>query len=478
MSLAGPGPFPVGITALVSLLGEWRHGGRAHAELAEKLQLLLIDGRLRSGSRLPAERTLAAALGVSRTTIVSAYSTLRERGVLTSIQGSGSILELPRGGQVGASVRPLSIDLSKAVPAPWPGLPAFAARALERLPEQMSRFGIDMFGLPDLRQMIADRYTRAGAPTSPDEILVTLGAQHAIGLVARAMLGRADRVLVESPTYPHALDSFRAAGARLVACPVGPSSIDPVDFEEIVRDGRPALAYLMPDFHNPTGTSMPDEARERLVAVAARTGTVLVIDETTADLDIDRPFTPTQFAAIPARGATVVTIGSLSKVVWSGLRIGWIRADRHVIDRIVAARPSSDMGNAIIEQLVAVEAMERFDEIRAGRRDELRVTRDRLVGLLRSRLPEWEVPDVDGGLALWVGLGAPLSSALALAARDQGVTITAGSRFGIDGAFERHIRIPITTHFGDLDDAVGRLARAWAGLGSPRSLAPETALVV
>lgn len=478
MSLAGPGPFPVGITALVGLLGEWRHGGRAHADLAEKLQLLLIDGRLRSGSRLPAERTLASALGVSRTTIVTAYGTLRERGVLRSVQGSGSVLELPRGGAIGAAVRPLSIDLSKAVPAPWPALPEFAARALERLPEQMTRFGIDLFGLPELRQTIADRYTAAGAPTSADEILVTLGAQHAIGLVARALLGRADRVLVESPTYPHALDAFRAAGARLVACPVGPHGVDATDFEEIVRDGRPALAYLMPDFHNPTGASMPDAVRERLLAVAARTGTVLLIDETTADLDIDRPFTPTPFAALSSRGATVVTVGSLSKVVWSGLRIGWIRAERHLVDRIAATRPASDMGNAIIEQLVAVEAMGHFDEILAGRRAELALTRDRLVGLLRDQLPEWDVPDVDGGLALWVGLGAPLSSALALAARDQGVTITAGSRFGIDGAFERHIRIPITTHVGDLDDAVGRLASAWRTLGSPRSLAPEAALVV
>lgn len=470
----------LGTHALVPLLGEWRRGGRAHSELAEKLDLLLIDGRIRSGSRLPAERELAAALGVSRTTIVSAYRTLRERGVLHSVQGSGSVLELPRPTGAGAvsALRALSIDLSKAVPEGWHELPAFASRALERLPEQLTRSSVDMHGLPTLRELIADRYAEQGAPTSPDEILVTLGAQHAIALVARTLLGRSDRVVVESPSYPHALDAFRQAGARLVASPVGPDGVDVDDLEAILRDGRPSLAYLMPDFHNPTGTSMPDVARGRLITAAAHTGTVLLVDETTADLDIDRSFTTTPFAALRSRGATVVTVGSLGKTVWSGLRVGWIRAERHLIERFAAARPASDMGNAPLEQLVAVEAMPHLPAILTARRNALGASRDHLISLLGAELPEWEVPHVNGGLALWVGLGAPLSSALALSARSQGVTITAGSRFGIDGAFERHIRIPIVAPTATLTDAVARLATAWQTLGSPRALAPDTALVV
>ncbi|AMM18850.1 hypothetical protein AX769_00195 [Frondihabitans sp. PAMC 28766] len=475
--ITGTGPFPLGTRALVQLLGEWRRGGRAHAELADKLDLLLIDGRIRSGTRLPAEREMAAALGVSRTTIVTAYRTLRERGVLRSVQGSGSILELARGRGSDVAVRPLSIDLSKAVLDAWPDLPRFAARAAARLPEHLGA-GIDLFGMPELRRLIADRYTQAGAPTSPDEILVTLGAQHAIGLIARTVLGRADRVLVESPSYTHALDAFRAAGARLVASPVGPHGIDMDDVEAILRDGRPTLAYLMPDFHNPTGATMPMAARERLLAVAARTSTVLLIDETTRDLDIDRPFSTPPMAALPHRGATVVTVGSLSKTVWSGVRIGWIRAEHHMIDRIAAARPASDMGNGVLEQLVACEALTHLDEILAGRRESLRASRDQLMRLLADDLPEWDVPAVDGGLAIWVGLGAPLSSALALAARDQGVTITSGSRFGIDGAFERNIRIPISTSGLIAVDAIGRLARAWRTLGAPRVVSPEAALVV
>lgn len=474
----GSAPFSLGTRALTPLLGEWRRGGRAHAELADKLGLLVVDGRIRSGTRLPAEREMAQALGVSRTTIVSAFRTLRERGMLRSVQGSGSVLELPPPGDDLGSIRPLSIDLGKAVNGAWPEIPEFAARALERLPAQLATSTVDLFGLPALRTLIADRFTQAGAATSPDEILITSGAQHAIALVARALLGRSDRVVVESPSYPHALDAFRAVGARLIASPVGPEGADVDDLEAILRDGRPALAYLMPDFHNPTGTSMPDPARERLIGVAARTGTVLLVDETTADLDIDRPFTTTPFAALPHRGTTVVTVGSLSKTVWSGLRVGWIRADRHIVERIAAARPGVDMGNAVIEQLVAVETLPHLTRILAGRRVETRRSRDRLMSLLAEQLPEWTVPPVAGGLALWVGLGAPLSSALALAARSEGVTITAGSRFGIDGAFERHLRIPITASVPTLVDAVGRLARAWDTLGAPRALAPDAALIV
>jgi DNA-binding transcriptional MocR family regulator len=474
----GSAPFTLGTRALVTHLGEWRHGGRAHSELAEKLGLLVVDGRVRSGTRLPAEREMAQALGVSRTTIVTAYRTLRERGMLRSVQGSGSILELPPAGSDQDSVRPLSIDLSKAVNAAWPEIPEFTARAIERLPAQLEKSAIDLFGLPELRSLIADRYSRLGAPTSPDEILVTAGAQHAIALVARTLLGRSDRVVVESPSYPHALDAFRSVGARLIGSPVGPDGVDVDDLEAILRDGRPTLAYLMPDFHNPTGASMPDPARERLIGIAARTGTVLLIDETTAGLDIDRPFTTTPFAALPHRGAAVVTVGSMSKTVWSGLRIGWIRAERQLIERIATARPAMDMGNAIIEQLIAVEALPHLPRILEGRRESTRRGRDELTRLLSEQLPDWTVPRVSGGLALWVGLGAPLSSALALAARSQGVTITSGSRFATDGAFERHIRIPITASVATYADAVGRLARAWETLGTPRALAPDTALVV
>lgn len=479
MPTASTAPFTVGTHALTTLLGEWRHGGRAHAELAEKLDLLLIDGRIRSGTRLPAERELAHALGISRTTIVSAYRALRERGVLHSVQGSGSVLELPASTTQDQPAHPLEIDFSKATPAAWDELPTLAERALAHLPEHLAVSGIDHFGLPDLRRAIAERFTLRGAPTSPDNILVTLGAQHAIALVARTLLGRADRVVVETPGYPHALDAFLAAGARLVASPLTPEGTDATHLVETMRDARPSLVYLMPDFHNPTGSSMGDADRERLLAASRSMGVPLLVDETTAELDIDRPETTTPFAAFPARGANVITVGSVSKTIWSGLRIGWIRADRHLIDRFALARPAFDMGNTILDQLVATEALPHLPRLLAQRATQLGIGRDHVVSLLSDLLPSWEVPDVHGGLALWIGLGSPLSSALALSARAHGVTITSGSRFGIDGAFERNLRIPFTAPLPTLTEGIGRLAEAWATVGTGRrSVFAEEALVV
>lgn len=465
----------IGTTALTGLLGEWRVGGHAHADLAAKLEVLLLDGRIASGTRLPAEREMAKALGVSRTTIVSAYRVLREKSILRSVQGSGSVLELPSAPRRRDSA-PLDLDLSKAVPRAWHELPDLSARALQRLPHHLSHAGIDFFGLPDLRAAIARRYTERGAPTSPENILVTLGAQHAIALVARTLLGRGDRVVVESPSYPHALDAFLAAGARLIASPLdsraeaslenGASTYDTDQLVDTLRGARPTLAYLMPDFQNPTGASLDDDERLRILRAAAQTGTPLLIDETTADLDIDRPFVATPFAAVSHHGATVITVGSLSKTVWSGLRIGWIRADRHLIERLALARPAGDMGNAVIEQLVAQEAIGDLPRILESRRDELRHGRDHATALLRSLVPEWHVPAIDGGLALWVHLGAPLSSALVQAGRARGVTVTAGSRFGIDGAFERRVRIPITADEATLTEGLTRLADAWTAVRS------------
>ncbi|ROQ39683.1 GntR family transcriptional regulator [Frondihabitans sp. PhB188] len=471
----------LGTHALQTLLGEWRHGGVAHIELAEKLNVLLIDGRVRSSTRLPAEREIARALGISRTTVVSAYRLLRERGVLSSVQGSGSVLELPDATRPADVSGPVDLDLSKATPPAWPEVADFAARALVRLPEHVARGGIDFLGAQELRQAIADQYTAKGAPTTADNILVTLGAQHAIALIARTLLGRADRVVVETPSYPHALDAFLSAGARLVASPLPLGGTDAPGLAETLRDARPALAYLIPDFHNPTGASLRDDDRELLLTTAARTGTPLLVDETPADLDIDRPFTTTPFAALPSHGATVITVGSMSKLIWSGLRIGWIRAERHLIERFALARPAGDMGNGALDQLVAVEAMAHLPRIREARRIELGAGRDTAVRLLSELLPEWEVPTVNGGLALWIGLGAPLSSALSLAARSRGVTVTAGSRFGIDGAFERNLRIPITGSNAALEEGISRLAEVWSTL-SPgsrwRSAAHETAFVV
>jgi DNA-binding transcriptional MocR family regulator len=463
--------------ALAALLGRWRTDDAAYRSLADRIRLLILDGRIPADTRLPAERDLAERLNVSRTTVTAAYRELRDSDFLESIRGSGSIAQLPgvRPGPSQAST-PGYLDFSKAALPATPRLADAAQRAALRLPHYLDAFDYDTIGLPELRSAIADRYIDAGLPTSPDEILVTLGAQHAIGLIARTHLSRGDRAVIEHPTYPHAHDALRAAGARLV--PVAVTADDgwsTDDLEQAIDQSSPTIAYLMPDFHNPTGATMSVEARRRVCRAAARQGTVLVIDETTAELDIDRgtPFVP--FAASDDAGAKILTVGSVGKTVWGGLRIGWIRAERGVIRKLVGARSVGDLGTPILEQLTVLELLPTMLDILRGRRDQLAATRDLVERVLADRLPNWEVPHVSGGLAIWAGLGAPVSSQLVLAARSQGLLIAAGPRFGIDGAFERFLRIPITYPLADTERALDALSVAWRSI--MRAPVPDAALL-
>ncbi|SDU74914.1 MocR-like transcription factor YczR [Jiangella alkaliphila] len=465
---------------LRTLLGEWETDGQsAYHALADRIRLLIIDGRIPTRTRLPAERELADELERSRTTIVSAYRELKDTGHLVSQRGSGSVAALPHAHErPGPLPQPAVVDFSRAAPAAIGGLETVIQRATADLSQVLSKSGFDLIGSLPLRERIADHYSRRGLPTHPGQVMITLGAQHAIALLGRTLVRRADRVLVESPTYPHALDAFRMNGGRLVTVPVTAGGWDGERLRDAFERARPALAYLIPDFQNPTGASMPPRERDDVIRDARRAGTVLVIDETTADLDIDRGWTDVPFAA-RADGHRTVTIGSLGKSVWGGLRIGWIRADDDVIGALHAARAAGDLGTPELEQLVAAEVFDDYDALVQRRTAQLRHHRDVLVRELNERLPHWDVPVPDGGASLWVGLGAPISSALALFGLTRGVSIIAGPKFGIDGAFERFVRLPFTGRVDELTRGVHLLedtARSLPALPAGRT--PHLAEVV
>ncbi|NYG98307.1 PLP-dependent aminotransferase family protein [Schumannella luteola] len=462
--------------SLATFLTGWRlsGAGAAYQSLADRVRLLVLDGRIPLGTRLPAERELAAALGVSRTTVSSAYAALRDSGHIESLRGSGSVARLPHPSATSAP-EPADdlLDFSKATLPAIPGVAAYAERAVMKLPAFVGESGYDPYGVLALREQIAARYTRRGLPTSPDEVMVTIGAQHAISLVARAFVARGDRVLVESPSYPHAFEALRNAGGRLVQVAVtSEDGWDETALQQALQRTSPSLGYLMPDTHNPTGRRMPHDQRERLVATAARQGTRLVVDETMSEMQLDGSEAPTPFASLG--GDLVITIGSVGKSVWGGLRIGWIRANRDDLQRIARIRFANDLGTPVLDQLIVAELMPDMDGILAGRRTQLREGRDLLAALLRRRLPTWRMPEVPGGLTAWVNLGAPISSQVALAARSEGLVIAAGPRFGIDGVFERFLRIPFSYPPEELERGVDALARAYAAISrNPIALGAE-----
>ena len=451
--------------ALVQLLGEWRDAAPAYRGLADAVRMLCLDRRIAPGTALPAERDLAARLALSRTTVAAAYRDLRESGHIASLRGSGSVVravgpiaDIPEPGDTD------TIDLHRASPAAWPGLSSLFVEAAADAARWVGRSGYDLVGVPRLRQAIADRYTTQGLPTVPDQIIVTTGAQSAISLVTDVIVRRGDRVAMETPTYPHAADAMREADARLVAIPVDADfGWDLERADHVLRRAAPSMAYLMPDFQNPTGATMDERTRRVLAESAADSGVLVLADETTADLDIDRPFSSQPFGVglDPAVQRNIVTIGSLSKTVWGGLRIGWIRADLDLVPRLIAARPRRELGTPELEQQVAILAFDRLPEILLQRAQLLRTGRDTLVRALSQALPEWTVPTVHGGVSLWVGLGAPVSSPLALAVRSRGLILSSGPRFGVDGGHERHLRVPFTAAPSELERAVEILAEAW-----------------
>ncbi|GAB3541871.1 PLP-dependent aminotransferase family protein [Arthrobacter tecti] len=446
------------------LLADWRSGNPAYSALADRIRLLILDGRIPIGARLPAERELARQLSLSRTTVTATFARLRDAGYLSSTRGSGSVAMLPAGEPVAAELPGQGLlDFSKAALPAAHQLADAATRAAASLPAFLGSPGYDPVGLPQLRQAIADRYAARGLPTDPSRIMVTIGAQHAIALLSRVLLDRSDTAVVETPSYPHAYDALRSAARRLV--PVNVTTGGGWD-EDALRQSfartHPALAYVMPDFQNPTGRTMGPEQRTELLRTAAKYGTVVVADETMAELAIDdddggRPL------PLAAYGPAVL-IGSLGKTVWGGLRIGWIRAEPDLVQRLVRARFSSDLGTPILEQLIAADVLGQYESILAERGRRLREGRDQLASLLWDRLPGWDVPEVRGGLALWVGLGRPVSSQLTLAARNEGLLLAAGPRFGLDGAFERFLRIPFSYPAEQTERAVDILARCWQAL--------------
>lgn len=474
---------------LARLLGAWRGSGPSYRDLAEALRLAVLDGRLPLGTRLPGERELAATLGVSRTTVAASYAHLRQARYLESRRGSGSRTTLPD--NMWAPGSPLlpgagsQLDLAHAsLPAPEVTLHAAVIRATEQLARHLPGQGYDTYGIPTLRAAVADHYTRRGLATRPDEILVTNGAQHAFALVLRLLAGPGDRILVEHPTYPNALEAIRRASARPVPVPLPAAETVGWDIDVLaatLRQAAPRLAYLIADFHNPTGRCMDAPTRERVAGLLARTRTPAVIDETFADLWLDGEEPPAPLAAFD-RAGIVLAIGTASKSFWGGLRVGWVRAPRELIQRLATARVSLDLGTAVLEQLVVAELLADSDAVLRPRRADLAARRDTLAHLVRDKLPAWRFETPSGGLSLWCRLDAPVSSALTAMADQHGVRLAAGPRFGVDGAFERYLRLPYTLPESQLADAVGRLATAHAAVadhaGCQDSLGVEAAPVL
>ncbi|WP_027928147.1 PLP-dependent aminotransferase family protein [Amycolatopsis benzoatilytica] len=453
---------------LAILLGEWRQRGsrQGAADLAAAVELHVLDGQLPVGTRLPAERELADALGVSRTLIGAALDRLRADGLIASRRGAGSWVAGAGHRDEAEATRDDLLDLARAAPPAVPGLLAAFDTARRDLVEYVSGNGYLTGGLPRLRERIAERYTARGLPTTPDQVLVTSGAYSAFVLCLRMLAGPGDRVLLEQPTYPNAIDAVRATHALPV-----PVALDPVHgwdlpgIEAALRQAAPRFGYLVVDFQNPTGLRLDAEGRERLGSLLARTRTPVVVDESLVELDYegDPLDGPPPLAAFG--GDMVLSVGSAAKSQWGGLRLGWIRASTDLLDRLQSSRFAVDLGAPVFDQLVLAELLEPEGyQVLARRREEFREQRDTVLAALRTYCPEWTFEVPAGGLSVWCRLPEPMSTRLAVSAANHGVQLAPGSRFGVHGGLERWLRLPFGLPWEQLPEAVRRVSVAAASV--------------
>ena len=470
---------------VIKRLGKWSATDNhqpLYRLLAEGLKKAISENDLPSGTRLPPERTFAKALAVSRSTVVAAYEQLREESWLESRQGSGTKVlspPVPHHKALGQIFNPRSlgtpvfeqmldytsthslIDFSSGTPAAL-NLDKLGETRLE-LSEILKETRYLPQGLLALRQTIARYYTSKGVPTTEDQILITSGAQQAITLITNLYLKSGDLVLLENPTYFGAMDAFRGAGARLFGVAVDPHTGIKMDlFQNVLNTMRPRFIYLTPTFQNPTGAVMPLEHRRNLVQLAEQNELVVVEDNTLAELELSQ-VAPPPLAAFSQSNA-VITIGSMSKLFWVGLRVGWIRAAPATITRLTRLKVVNDLGSGLINQFIAMGWLEQIEAVKQERKQELLLKRNQTIRLLQQYFPEWEYNYVSGGLFLWVKLGdGSNTSALALAqlALRYNLMVLPGSMMSPDESYNQYIRLPFLHDSLVIDEGISRLRQAW-----------------
>jgi 2-aminoadipate transaminase len=305
------------------------------------------------------------------------------------------------------TARPEVINFAGGLPAPElfdrEGIAAAFHQVLAQVPERALQYSTTE-GEPTLRAGLAARISAQGLPTAPDDLLITTGSQQALSLLSTALLDPGDTVLVESPCYLAALQVFGLAGARVVAVPGDDDGVDPAALEELIRRERPKLLYLVPTFQNPTGRTMPTARRAAVASTAARHGLWIVEDDPYGELRYEGERVP-WIATHPGAEDRTVLLGSFSKVMAPGLRLGWLRAPAELLRACAVAKQAADLHTPTLNQLAAARYLDVLDAHVAKVRAVYGERRDAMLAGLPEALPDgssWNRPE--GGMFLWARL--------------------------------------------------------------------------
>ncbi len=451
-------------------------------------------GRYPAGTSLPPERKLAAHLGVNRTTVVAAYRDLVATGRVEARVGHGTwvcadlmddanappsivwqTLFTPAAGRLRESAlrdmmsaidRPSTISLGAGTPAPdlFP-----IAEYREAVTQTLETWGAEMFrygevaGWLPLRRELAAWMAQAGVHTTADQIVVLHGSQQGLDMLTRVLVEPGDAVVVESPTYLGALQTFRGAGARLLPVPLDAHGMQIEILEQTLVRHRPKFIYTLPTFQNPTGATMSLGRRHALLALARRYGIPIVEDDPYGDLRYEGDPLP-RLAALDTGGG-VIHLSTMSKIFLPGLRLAWLSAPLPVVEAITMARQTMDVHPNSAAQRVLHTFLTRgwLAAHIAELRPAYAARRDVMLAALAEYAPPgmtWSQPE--GGYFLWCRLPPGVRArALATEAAREGVSFVAGDVFSPDGGGRDHLRLNFTgNREAEIVEGVRRLSVA------------------
>jgi DNA-binding transcriptional MocR family regulator len=480
---------------LVQLIGAWSDTeGPLYRRLADGLRAAIARGDLSIGQLLPPERLLARHLAISRSTVVTAYELLRDEGLLERRQGSGTRVhsapvQPARGAGLDVTLNRntlfrrmtegsgSTIDLTGAYLLEPGGLPDDVLRGFQSdLSALVETSGYSPLGYMPLRQAIAAHLTSRGVPTGAEQVLVTSGAQQAIYLAGWLFLERGDTALVENPTYPGALDAFSALGARLLGVPTRRQGVDLERLADNIVRQSPRLIYLIPTHQNPVGGVLHEHGRQVLAALVQKHQVPLIEDDSLSGLGTSGE--PPRPVAAFGPGAPILTVGSLSKLCWAGLRVGWIRASEPTIAQLGRLKAVADLGGALPAQVIGARLLASYDEIQRERAPIIRQRLELVTHMLQQMLPSWSWDRPQGGLCLWVRLPYGSATEFTQLALRNGVSIVAGSVASCDGSFGGHLRLPFGHRPDTLEEGIRRLAQAWQAYAPADEVRAENLAVI
>ncbi|HWE49385.1 MAG TPA: PLP-dependent aminotransferase family protein [Bryobacteraceae bacterium] len=436
-----------------------------YRQLADAISKLIETSALAAGDRLPATRELSARLGLNRTTVSAAYALLEQSGKIEGQVGRGSFVAAlqknataPPGPDWDALLlapeaepKPSRnrIDISFASSSPGDDqLPLTQFRRIARQviesPEAADILHLgSSLGYGPLRRYLLKQASEEGIARPGDDLIVTNGCQQALDLLGRLFARPGLAVLAEDPVYRGLLRVFSRSGAELIGIPMDENGMDVDALESALLRHRPKLLLVTPTFQNPTGTTLPLERRERIVALANRHGCALVESDIYSELRYRG--TPLPTLKQLDRTGSAILLRSYSKIGFPGLRVGWVIAPRPVIARLSEAKEATDLHSDQLAQAVLL----RFAESGELAHHLARLKRSG-AGRLQSALdacslylpPHSRYTRPEGGLNLWVELPAPLTAdAVLRRAHEAGVTFLTGPYFSLRRAHPRALRI-------------------------------------